>query len=130
MTTWGRWIHIAAAWLFAAGVLLQGYLAGQALRELGGNGDFEAHRSIGYSLMGILALVVLVAALVGRMPRRHVGLSVLLFVLYVVQTSLPAARDSSPAIAALHPVNAMVLLGVAIAIAVRGRRIAILDRTG
>ena len=130
MTTWGRWIHIAAAWLFAGGVLLQGYLAGQALRELGGNGDFEAHRSIGYSLMGILALVVLAAALVGRMPRRHVGLSVLLFVLYVVQTSLPAARDSSPAVAALHPVNAMVLLGLAIAIAVRARRIAMVDRTG
>ena len=128
MTTWGRWIHIGAAWLFAAGVLVQGYLAGQALRELGGSGDFEAHRSIGYSVMGILALVVLVAALVGRMPRRHIGLSVLLFVLYVVQTSLPAARDSSPAVAALHPVNAMVLLGLAILIGVRARRIAMVDR--
>ena len=128
MTTWGRWIHIAAVWLFALGVLIQGYLAGLALTELGGSGDFEAHRSVGYSVMGILALVVLVGALVGRMPRRHVGLAVLLFVLYVVQTSLPAARDSSPAVAALHPVNAMVLLGLAIVIGVRARRIAMADR--
>jgi hypothetical protein len=128
MTTWSRRIHIAAAWLFAAGVLLQGYLAGQALTGLGGNGDFETHRAVGYSLMGILALVVLVTALIGRLPRAHVGLSVLLFILYIVQTSLPAMRASNPAIAALHPVNAMVLLGLAAAIGFRARRIAMLDR--
>jgi hypothetical protein len=128
MTTWGRRIHIAAAWLFAAGVLVQGYLAGQALTQLGGNGDFEAHRAFGYEVMGILALVVLIASLVGRMPRAHVGLSVVLFILYVVQTSLPAARESSPAVAALHPANAMVLLVLAIAIGWRARRIAMIDR--
>lgn len=128
MTTWGRWIHIGAAWLFAAGVLVQGYLAGQALAELGGSGDFEAHRSVGYAVMGIVALVILVAALVGRMPRRHVGLAVLLFVLYVVQTSLPNARESSPAIAALHPANAMVLLGLAVATGVRARRLVVGER--
>ena len=73
--------------------------------------------------MGILALVVLVMAIVGRLPRVHVGLAVLLFVLYIVQTSLPAASESSPAIAALHPANAMVLLGLAVAIGVRARRL-------
>jgi hypothetical protein len=128
VTTWSRGIHLAAAWLFGAGVLLQGYLAGQALTQLGGNGDFEAHRSLGFSLMGILALVVLVAALVGRLPRLQVGLSVLLFILYLVQTSLLGMAGSSPALAALHPVNAMVLLGVAVAIGVRGRRILASDR--
>ncbi len=130
MTTWGRWIHAGAAWLFAAGVLVQAYLAGQALTQLGGNGDFELHSSIGYTVMGILALVVLVTALIGRLPRRQVGLSVLLFVLYIVQTSLPAARDSSPAIAALHPLNAMVLLVVAVVIGWRARAIAMADRAG
>jgi hypothetical protein len=128
MTTWGRWVHVGAAWLFAAGVLLQGYLAGQALTQLGGNGDFEAHRAIGFSVMGILALVVLVTALIGRLPRAHVGLTVLLFVLYIVQTSLPGMRGSSPALAALHPVNAMVLLGLSVAIGFRARRIAMSDR--
>jgi hypothetical protein len=130
MTTWGRWIHVGAAWLFAAGVLVQGYLAGQALTQLGGTGNFEAHASFGYTVMGLLALVVLVAALVGRLPRRQVGLSVLLFVLYVVQSSLPEARTSSPAIAALHPVNAMVLLVLAAVIGWRARAIAMSDRAG
>jgi hypothetical protein len=121
MRRWSRLIHAAAAWLFAAGVLLQGYLAGQALPQLGGSGDFEAHRQIGFTVMGILAVVVLVAALVGRLPRMQVGLTVLLFVLYVVQSSLPGMAGSSPAIAALHPVNAMVLLGLSIAIGLRAR---------
>jgi hypothetical protein len=128
MTTLGRWIHIGAAWLFAGGVLVQGYLAGQALTQLGGSGDFEAHRAIGYSVMGLLALVVLVGAIIGRLPRGHVGLSVLLFVLYIVQTALPNARTSTPAIAALHPANAMVLLILAVAIGWRARKIAKVDR--
>jgi hypothetical protein len=117
-----RWVHLAAAWLFVAGVLVQGYLAGVGLAQLGGSGDLSQHIAFGYSVMGILALGVLVFAIVGRFPRGHVGLSVLLVILYVVQTSLPYARASSPAIAALHPVNAMVLLGLAIMVAVRARR--------
>jgi hypothetical protein len=102
---------------------VQGYLAGQAMPELGGGGDFESHRTIGFTVMGILALVVLAAALIGRLPRSQVALSVLLFVLYIVQTSLPGLGGSSPAIAALHPANAMVLLGVAVGIGLRARRV-------
>ena len=127
MTRYARWIHVVAVWLFAAGVLLQGYLAGQALAQLGGNGDFATHREVGFTLMGLIALVVLLAALVGRMPRRHVGWSVVIFVLYIVQTSLPSIRTSSPAIAALHPANAMVLLIVAIYVGWRARAIAMAD---
>jgi uncharacterized membrane protein len=117
-----RWAHLIAAWLLAAGVLLQGYLAGAALAQLGGNGDFATHVAIGYSLMGLLALAVPVFALVGRMPRAHVGWSALLLVLYIVQTVLPVLRSSSPAIAALHPVNAMIMLVLAVVVAVAARR--------
>jgi hypothetical protein len=117
-----RWAHVVSAWLFAAGVLLQGYLAGAALTQLGGSGDFGTHVGIGYSLMGILALAVPVLAIVGRFRRAQIGWSALLLVLYIVQTSLPVARESAPAIAALHPVNAMILLVLAVAIAVSGRR--------
>jgi hypothetical protein len=128
MTTWSRWVHVAAAWLFGGGVLVQGYLAGAALTQLGGNGDFAAHSEFGYSVMGLLVLVVLVAALVGRMPRQHIGLTVLLVVLYVVQTALPNFRGDSPAMAALHPVNAMILLGLSMGIGFRARRITMADR--
>jgi Family of unknown function (DUF6220) len=124
VTAYIRWAHVVAAWLFVVGVLVQAFLAGSALTELGGSGDFSAHTSFGYSVMGILAIAVIATALVGRLPRRQVGLSVLLFVLYFIQTSLPEARGSAPGIAALHPVNAMFLLAVGIVIAVQGRRIA------
>lgn len=117
-----RMAHLISAWLFAAGVLLQGYLAGVALTQLGGNGDFAAHVGIGYSLMGILALAVPVFAILGRMPRAHVGWSGLLLLLYIVQTVLPVLRSSSPAIAALHPANAMVMFVLAVVVAVAARR--------
>lgn len=106
-----RRVHLAAAGLFGAGVLVLGYLAGTAIVELGGSGDFGLHVSLGYTLMGVLAICVPVFALLGRFPRGH-----------VVQTSLPYARASSPAIAALHPAVAMVLLGLAVAITIRAWR--------
>jgi Family of unknown function (DUF6220) len=122
MTDIARRAHVWAAWLFAAGVLVQGYLAGAALGQLGGSGDFSAHLAIGYTI-GIVALAVLVLAMAGRFARSQVGWSGLLVLLYVVQTSLPFLRSSTPAIAALHPANAMVLLVLAVVIAVRGRRL-------
>jgi hypothetical protein len=122
MTDLARRAHVAAAWLFAAGVLVQGYLAGAAMGQLGGSGDFSTHLAVGYTL-GIVALAVLILALVGRFPRSQAGWSGLLLILYVVQTSLPFLRTDTPAIAALHPVNAMVLLVLAIVVAVRGRRL-------
>lgn len=118
-----RMAHVAVAWLFAAGVLLQGYLAGAAMGQLGGSGDFSAHIALGYSLMGILALAVPILAIVGRFPRSQVGWSALMLLLYVVQTSLPYARADVPVIAALHPVNAMILFVLAVVVAVRGRRL-------
>ena len=122
--TYGRWAHVVTAWLFVAGVVVQGYLAGSGLAQLGGSGDLGAHIAFGYTGMGLLALAVIVSALVGRLPRAQLGLSVALFILYIVQTALPAARASAPWIAALHPANAMVLLVLGIVIAWRARRLA------
>ena len=123
MLTFGRWLHLGAAWLFAAGVVVQGYLAGQGLPQLGGTAGFEAHISFGYSVMGILALLVLIGAILGRVPRRQFGLTIGLVLLYVVQTALPAAKADMPAIAALHPANAMLLFLLAIYVGVRARRL-------
>jgi Ca2+/H+ antiporter len=122
MTEIARQTHVGAAWLFAIGVLVQGYFAGAALGQLGGSGDFSMHVAVGYTL-GIVALAVPLLALAGRFPRAQVGWSALLLILYVVQTSLPYLRTDTPAIAALHPVNAMVLLVLAVVVAVRGRRL-------
>jgi hypothetical protein len=101
-------IHPILARIFLAGLLLQFYLAGTALF---GAGSFQPHRMLGDALT-LLAVLFPVLALVGRLGRRLVGLSFLLLLLTVVQMMLPSLRGSVSWIAALHPVNALALMGV------------------
>lgn len=114
------YIHQGLAWVVLAGLLLQFYLAGMALF---GAASFEFHRTLGY-LLAIPVLLLLVLALAGFLGRRLIGLSALLVVLTIVQVMLPSLRASVPFVAALHPVNALALLGVSAAIARQGWAIA------
>jgi Family of unknown function (DUF6220) len=107
-------VHAAAAWLFVASIVVQVFLIGTALRELGGSDDFSDHVNFGYTYVGIAVLLVVVTALIARAGRRPIGISVGLLLLYVVQTSLPYAKSSMPWIAALHPVNAMLLFALSV----------------
>lgn len=102
-------IHAGAAWLFVAAIVVQVFLAGAAITQLGGSGVFATHADFGYTWVGLTALLVLVTAIVARVGRRGLLICAGLLALYVVQTALPFARESMPAIAALHPVNAMLL---------------------
>jgi len=106
-------VHAAAAVLFVVAIVVQVFLAGAALANLGGSGNFSTHVEFGYSWVGLAALALLLTALVARRPRRDVLITVGILVLYIVQTLLPSARTSAPWIAALHPVNALLLFGVA-----------------
>ncbi len=110
-------IHPWLARIFLAGLLLQFYLAGTALF---GVGSFVPHRMLG-SALAILAILFPVLALVGRLGRKRIGLSVLLLVLAIIQVVLPALRASAAWIAALHPVNALALMWVSAAIRRYGR---------
>jgi hypothetical protein len=105
-------VHQGLAWVVLAGVLLQFYLAGMALF---GAASFEIHRTLGYLLVAP-AILLLVLALAGRLGRLLIGLSVLLVLLTIVQIMLPSLRGSASWIAALHPVNALALLGISAAI--------------
>jgi hypothetical protein len=104
-----RLAYPVVASLFVACGLFQVFLAG-----LGVFDDPEAfvtHRGFGY-LFGWLTIVMLVIALVGRLPRRFTGLSVLLLVLFALQSVFVAVRVDMPAIAALHPVNGVVIIAI------------------
>jgi len=109
---WRR-LHAFAAILWVVALIVQVFLAGQALGNLGGTGDFAAHRDFGYTI-GIVQLIALVLAFPAGMSRRDKGISAGLLVLYVVQTLLPPARSVSPFIAELHPLNAMVLFTLSV----------------
>jgi heme A synthase len=108
-----RWLHAAAAVAFVAAILVQVFLAGAAIANLGGSGDFATHIEFGYTWVGLAGLALVVTGIVARRPRRDVGMTLGLLALYVIQTALPALRDSVPSIAALHPVNAMLLFALA-----------------
>jgi hypothetical protein len=120
--TYAQRLHPWLAGLFALAVLVQAFLAGVALPQLGGNGDFAAHRDLGYTGLGILALIVLIVAGIARASRLQIWGSIGLFVLYVVQTILPTLAGSSPLLAALHPANAILLFALAAWMFVAERR--------
>jgi uncharacterized membrane protein YkvI len=108
-----RRIHAGAAWLFVASIVVQVFLIGAAMRELGGSSNFSDHINFGYAI-GLLALAVVVTAVIARAGRNAIATSLGLLVLYVVQTVLPAFSGSMPWVSALHPVNALVLFAIAI----------------
>ena len=108
-----RRVHAVAAVVFVVMIVIQVVLAGLAIGSLGGSGNFGAHVEFGYTWVGLAALAVVVTALLARMPRRDVLIAVGLLGLYIVQTLLPEARSSIPFVAALHPLNAMLLFALA-----------------
>lgn len=116
-TRWARIGFGLVAWLFAATVIFQFYLAGQAVfgtsLYVDLHRNFELHRNVGY-LIGVLALILLVLSFAGRMPRRVIGGSALLLGLMILQSVLVMMRDGSPNIAALHPLNGMLIVLVAL----------------
>ena len=102
-------IHQGLARVFLAGLLIEFYLAGAAIFGVGLS--FGPHRMLGTGL-AILAILFPVLALIGRLGRKLIGFSLLLVLLTIVQMALPSLRGNVPWIAALHPVNALALMGI------------------
>jgi hypothetical protein len=110
-----RYLTIAyavVAWLFVAALVVQVFVIGLALFD---DPSFrETHRSFGFTVVGLAALLLLVVGILARPGRREVGLLVGIFILYIVQTSLPGLQSSYPVVAALHPVLALGLFAMGI----------------
>ncbi|TMB74727.1 MAG: hypothetical protein E6J52_10510 [Chloroflexi bacterium] len=106
-----RQVHAWVAWGFVAAIVIQVFLAGLAIPQLGGNGNFGTHQGFGY-LIGLIALALVVTAVVARIGRRRILQSVGLLVLYVVQTILPNLDPGLSVGAALHPVGALLLFAL------------------
>ena len=115
MASTARAVHLGAIWLFTACAVVQVFLAG--LGVFANPARFALHRDFGYTF-GLLLIVVIVAAILGRLGRRQIGFAVALMVLYTLQSVFVALRASMPEVAALHPVNGFLIIGVA---AVSGR---------
>lgn len=111
MQSVARQLHTWVAWLLVGSIVVQVWLAGVAIPQLGGTGNFETHRNLGYAI-GLIALVLLLTALPSGLGRRRILQSLGILLLYIVQSSLPYIGPN--VIEALHPVNAMVMFVVSL----------------
>lgn len=95
--------------LFVVCGIVQVFLAGLGVFD--DPGAFITHRNFGYTF-GLLVFVLLLLALVGRMPRALIGGSALLVVLFILQSVFVEIRKDMPAVAALHPLNGFLILAL------------------
>jgi hypothetical protein len=110
-----RYLYAAVAVVFVVGVAIQVFLAGMFLFA---DGSRDTHIEFGYTLT-LVPIVVVVLAALARPGWRHFGLAALLLVDTWLQPTLVYFQDSFPFVAALHPVNAMLLFGLGILVARR-----------
>ena len=122
-----RIVYLIASWLFTLGVIVQVFLAGMVV--VAGQSSWENHIGLGHSL-GLPLLIMLLTVFIGGMPRRTKWLTLLLFVVYVLQSDVIIfLRQSAPLVSALHPVLALAdfALGLTLALqawplVIRGKR--------
>ena len=99
--------------LYLAAIALQFYAAGLAIF---GVSTFMSHALFGYSMI-LGATILLILTLVARLPGRTKMLATLVLGLTVLQPVLALIRTPVPALAALHPVNALIIFAIAARIA-------------
>jgi hypothetical protein len=105
-----RYAYAAAARLVVIGILTQVFLIGLSL--LGRQPSWQAHVGLGHGLAG-LVLLMIVLAYTGWLPRRMKSLTWLALAIYVLLADVVIfMRASSPLVAALHPVLAVLLFWV------------------
>jgi hypothetical protein len=102
------------AGVFAVLLLIQVFLAGLGVFD--GPERFATHRDFGYGI-SLLIIVMIVLSIVGRGPARLIGLSVLLEVQILLQSVFIVMRADNPQVAALHPVNGVLMLVVSLVLA-------------
>jgi hypothetical protein len=104
----GRVVHISVTYVFLLCVVLQPFLIGLWL--FGAVATSDLHTSVGYLLLIPGCPLLLLAALVSWLPRREMLLTGAVILDTFVQVSLPSFRTDLPAVAALHPVNFLLLV--------------------
>jgi hypothetical protein len=114
-----RKIFVGLAWLFVLAVAIQFFLAG--LGVLGGE-SLEAHRQWGFIVLHLLPILMIVAAIVGRMGWTVIGLTVLLLLLVFVQALFADPALDPRWLGSLHVLNAVFIFALGSYLAQRGTK--------
>lgn len=119
----GRVAYVIVAWVLVVMVVIQVFYAGVAVLVEPGN--WQAHTNFGH-LLSLPILLMALLSLLGWMPIRFFLLSLGLYVLYMLQYVLIylPRQGALPAMAALHPVNALLILLTALYAARRSWQLA------
>jgi hypothetical protein len=99
---------------FSVLLIVQVFLAGLGVFD--SPSAFATHRDFGYAI-SLLILPMLILAFVGRVPKGVVGLTGVIAVQMILQSAFVAMRTTNPAVAALHPVNGVLMLIFTLAVA-------------
>jgi hypothetical protein len=117
----GAWVGLKyVTTLFFVGVIVQFFLVGVGLfgmkagETIEDSNSLNAHRDFGWILTefgaGLMLILVLLA---WPTPRKLLGLWILLVLLaFPVQPTLASAGEDHKYVGMLHPVNALLLLGL------------------
>lgn len=101
-----RYAVIVVAWMFAAGGIIQLFLAGLSVFD---SAEYWSDHADFGQLIGLLTYILPILALIGRVGARLVAQAFLVTILFVIQMILANVDDGR--VAALHAVNAFVLIG-------------------
>ena len=105
-------VYLWSARLFLASVVVQVFLIGLYLFN---NNTLDWHRYFAI-VPHVFALGALVAAFGARLPTRSKRWSAALLVVTFIQGGLPSLKGIVPLVAALHPVNALLMLWVGLVV--------------
>ena len=114
-----RKIFVGLAWLFVLAVAIQFLLAG--LGVLGGE-SLEPHRQWGFIVLHLIPILMLIVAIVGRMGRIVIVLTVVLFLLVFLQPLFVDPELDPRWLRSLHVVNALFIFALGHHLAQRGTK--------
>jgi hypothetical protein len=114
-----RKIFVGLAWLFVLAVAIQFLLAG--LGVLGGE-SLEPHRQWGFIVLHLIPILMFVAAIVGRMGRTVIGLTLALFLLVFLQPLFVDPELDPRWLRSLHVLNALFIFALGYLLAQRGTK--------
>jgi hypothetical protein len=120
-----RYAFAVLAWAVVAAIVVQVFLIGLGL--FADSSSIGTHENVGW-IVHLMPILVVVAALLARAGRRRV-LFALLTALVVFSVPLViSAAEAAPAIAALHPVLALIGFACAVGVALSATRLALSER--
>lgn len=109
-----RVLYVVLAWAFLAGLVAQVFLIGLGL--FSDPKMREVHASFGW-ILHLFPLLVLLFAFLSRAGSRQWRWALLLTIVVFVVPIFATLRDSSPVLAALHPVSAVIAFAIAAVVA-------------